>query len=281
MNAVAPNRNCDSLSTALAERRDAHFAMAAVLISAAFFLAAAPFAKTPLPQVPTFVLVYASALVMCDLVTAILLFGQFAFLRSRALLVLASGYLLTGALAVLQTLTFPGVFAPTGLFGVGPQFAPWVYIFWHAAFPLVVIAYALLKDGAAGPITAVSGPRGPAWVAILFSVTAVVAVVLGLTFMFAVGPLSLSRTPPGRPHHPRRAYRDRERMGAERPRAIRAVDTKTAHGTRPLVDGRDVRVDLRCLSGRAPQHRPIRPGLVCRPDLRLAGGKLCARSASN
>jgi len=36
--------------------------------------------------------VYETALITFDLITAVLLFGQFAFLRSRAILVLASGY---------------------------------------------------------------------------------------------------------------------------------------------------------------------------------------------
>jgi len=191
VNAALPIEHRESLSTALAGRRDAYLALTAVLISAVFFLAAAPFAKTPLPQVPVFVPIYASALVMCDLVTAILLFGQFVFLRSRALLLLANGYLLTAALAVSQTLVFPGVFAPTGLFGVGPQLAPWIYILWHAVFPLAVIAYALLKDGTVGPIATGGSKRGPAWAAILFSATAVLLVVCGLTLMVTAGYLSL------------------------------------------------------------------------------------------
>jgi len=59
--------------------------------------------------------------VINDLITAILLFGQFGILRSRALLVLASGYLLTAFMAVAHALTFPGLFSPTGLLGAGPQ----------------------------------------------------------------------------------------------------------------------------------------------------------------
>ena len=60
-------------------------------------------------------------LVVNDLVTAALLLGQFAFLKSRALLVLASGYLFTAFIAAAHALTFPGLFAPTGLLGGGPQ----------------------------------------------------------------------------------------------------------------------------------------------------------------
>ncbi len=68
-------------------------------MSAAIFLAAVPFAKLPLAPVWAFIPIYESALVVNDLITAVLLFGQFSFLRSRALLVLASGYLFTAFIA--------------------------------------------------------------------------------------------------------------------------------------------------------------------------------------
>src|SRR5438552_3280570 len=87
-----------SLSTELASRREARFALAVVLVSAVIFVAAAPFAKTPLAQVPAFIPIYESALVICDLITAVLLFGQFGYLRSRALFVMACGYLYTATI---------------------------------------------------------------------------------------------------------------------------------------------------------------------------------------
>ena len=120
-------------------------ALAVVAFSAAVFVAAAPFAKTPLAPVPAFIPVYEAALVTCDVVTAALLFGQFAFLRSRALLVLAAGYLFTALVAISHALTFPGLVTPGGLLGAGPQTTAWLYMFWHGAFPLLAIAYALLK----------------------------------------------------------------------------------------------------------------------------------------
>jgi hypothetical protein len=88
---------------------------------------------------------YESALVLCDLITAVLLFGQFNVFRSRALLVLASGYLFTAFIAFSHALTFPDVFSPTGLPGAGPQSTAWLYMFWHGGFPLFVILFALLK----------------------------------------------------------------------------------------------------------------------------------------
>jgi len=133
------------LSTLPAGARERRRALAVVAVSAAIFAAAVPFAKAQLAPVWAFIPVYESALVVNDLITAILLFGQFGFLRSRGLLVLASGYLFTALIAVAHALTFPGVFAPTGLLGAGPQSTAWLYIFWHGGFPLFVAAYALLK----------------------------------------------------------------------------------------------------------------------------------------
>src|SRR5439155_19238542 len=120
--------------------------LAVVLVSVAIFFAAAPFAKVPLTQIWAFIPIYESALVINDLITAVLLFGQFGFVRSRALCVLASGYLFTAFMTVAHALTFPGLFSPTGLLGAGPQSTAWLYMFWHGGFPLFVIASALFTD---------------------------------------------------------------------------------------------------------------------------------------
>jgi hypothetical protein len=72
-------------------------------------------------RVDAFIPVYETALITFDLITAVLLFGQFAFLRSRAILVLASGYLFTSTMTLAHALSFPGLFSPQGLLGAGPQ----------------------------------------------------------------------------------------------------------------------------------------------------------------
>jgi two-component system sensor histidine kinase/response regulator len=129
-----------------AERRRA---LAVLIASALAFVVLAPLARRQLPAVPAFIPVYESALVIIDLITAVLLFGQYRILRSRALLVLGSGYLFTALIATAHALTFPGLFAPSGLLGAGPQSTAWLYMFWHAGFPLFVLAYALLPREAA------------------------------------------------------------------------------------------------------------------------------------
>jgi diguanylate cyclase (GGDEF)-like protein/PAS domain S-box-containing protein len=120
-------------------------AIAVVLFSLLIFVAAIPFARIPLPQIWPFIPIYQSALVINDLITAIILFGQFNMARSRAVLVLASGYLFTAAIAIVHLLTFPGLFSATGLLGAGPQTTAWLYMAWHAGFPATVMVYALLR----------------------------------------------------------------------------------------------------------------------------------------
>src|SRR6266436_4548367 len=148
------------LSTMPASSRDRRAALAVVGISLVLFICAAPFAKVPLTPVPAVVASYQSVLVLNDLITAILLYSQFGLLRSRALLLLASGYLFTAVAAIVHLMTFPGLFAPTGLLGAGPQTTAWLYILWHGGFPLLVLGYELLKEKDGG--AKIRGSVGPA-----------------------------------------------------------------------------------------------------------------------
>src|SRR3954452_23420985 len=113
------------LSTLPATRRDRTWAIAVVGVSSVLFVSAALYATVPLTPVPAFIASYQSALAINDLLTAVLLFSQFTLLRSRALLLLASGYLFTAAAAIVHALTFPGLFAPAGLLNSGPQTTAW------------------------------------------------------------------------------------------------------------------------------------------------------------
>jgi len=109
------------LSTLPASRRDRKAALVVVVVSSILFVVAVPYAGVPLTPVPAFVASYQSALAINDLITAMLLYAQFAILRSRALLFLASGYLFTAIAAIVHALTFPGLFSPTGFLGAGTQ----------------------------------------------------------------------------------------------------------------------------------------------------------------
>jgi len=170
-----------SLPPGVAQRRLAGAVVAALFV--AFFITAGPLSSVQLPQIEAFMPAYATAMFVNDSLTAVLLLAQFSILRSRALLVIASGYLFTALILIPWLLTFPGVFAPRGVLGGGLQSTVWLYIIWHAGFPLFVIAYALLKD---------AGPARRLWPgsvrsAILLNVAATVALVCVATFLVVAG----------------------------------------------------------------------------------------------
>lgn len=140
------------------ERR---FAVVTVIASLIVFAALVPFARVPLPAAPVFIACFQSALFIADLITATLLFGQFTVTRAPALLVLGCAYLYLSLMPVVHALTFPGLFSQTGLLGAGMQTTAWLYMFWHAGFPLAVIAYAMLERPSIGhvriaPISAIA-----------------------------------------------------------------------------------------------------------------------------
>lgn len=111
----------------------------------ALYLVTGPFGGIDLAPIHSFVAVYTTAMFVTDSITAILLYAQFSIVRSRAILVIASGYLLTALLIVPYVFAFPGVLAPNGLVG-GLQTTAHLYLLWHCGFPLFVIGYALTKD---------------------------------------------------------------------------------------------------------------------------------------
>jgi PAS domain S-box-containing protein len=173
---VHPDDRNIFLSTLPATRRERMAALAVVGVSSVLFACAVPFAGTPLTQIPAFVASYQSALAIIDLITAILLFSQFGILRSRALLLLGSGYLFTAAAAIAHALSFPGLFAPNGLFNAGSQTTIWLYMVWHGGFPVLVLGYGLLKDRDGGP--KIAGSVGSAILGSIVAVGVAISVVV-------------------------------------------------------------------------------------------------------
>jgi len=170
-----------SLPPSGAQRRLALAVVAAMLLT--FFLASGPLSRVALPHVPAFVPAYTMALVFSDLITAILLFSQFSIFRTRALLVISSGYLFTALMPIPWLLMFPGVFVPDGFLIGGLQSRAYIYFFWHAGFPVFVMLYVLLKDAGASR----RYWRGTTPAAIALSVGATTAVVAALGLFFALG----------------------------------------------------------------------------------------------
>jgi signal transduction histidine kinase len=160
------------------------FAIAALLFAA--LLATLPVADRQLPRQYAFIPIADTVAFLGDLITAALLYAQFAVVRSRGLLALAMGYLFTTIVIVPHLLTFPGVFAAIGAPGAGLQSPTWLYIFWHLGLPSAAIAYALFKGGRAA-----AAFRGSPAAPIIGSVLAVGAVASICTWLATAGADSL------------------------------------------------------------------------------------------
>ena len=98
----------------------------------AVLILAGELSNIQLGRIDAFVPAYGTAVFVNDLITAILLFNQFAIMRSRALLAIASGYRFTALIVIPWMLTFPGVFTPGGLLGAGLQSTSWLAIRWFS-----------------------------------------------------------------------------------------------------------------------------------------------------
>jgi len=170
------------LTTSPATRSGRRLALAVMVLSAMVFAVALPFVKMPLGVIPSFIPAYQSALIVIDLTTAVLLFGQVGILRSRALLVLASGYLFAAFAAIAHALSFPGLLAEYGVLGGGRQTTAWLYMLWHGGFPLLVMFYALFKDN-----TVKVWPYRSTLTVITFCIALVLLVVVGSTWAVIAG----------------------------------------------------------------------------------------------
>ena len=139
------DRSTDSLVIAPPtplQRKAAITVTAALLIA---FAVTAPFATLPLPRINAFIPGVQAIVFVGDLVTAVLLFGHFTMLRTRAVLVIAGAYLFSAFIVVAHTISFPGAFVPGRVFG-GLQTTVWLYNLWHFGFLFGIMGYVLLKD---------------------------------------------------------------------------------------------------------------------------------------
>ena len=167
------------LATLTPSKGQIRLALGVVLVIAVSTVFTLIFANIQLPRADAFIPALQTAIVFNDLITAALLFAQFAIMRSRALLVLANGFLFTALIVVPHLLTFPGAFTPTGLLGAGLQTTAWLYFFWHAGSPLTVIGYAVLKDTEKSK----APPRFSAKAVIIFGIVLMFSVACGLTYV--------------------------------------------------------------------------------------------------
>jgi signal transduction histidine kinase len=126
--------------------RQTRLALLVIAILVLGFVASIPFASVQLTQLDSFTPTIEAIDFVADLATATLLFGQFSIIRSRALLVLASGYLYSALILTCHALSYPGAFAPNGVLQIGIEATPWLYNFWRYGFSAAVLAYAWMRN---------------------------------------------------------------------------------------------------------------------------------------
>jgi signal transduction histidine kinase len=152
--------------------RERRFALATVALILIALAAIAPFASIQLPPLNSFTPSLQAIISISSIVTAVLLFGQLTVIGSRALLVLAGGYLFVAAIVVSAPVS------PAGLLGAEGQGAASLYFFWHFGFPAAVIGYAhVFPKGATTPV------RRSLFSPIFWTVIIVIASVCFLTWI--------------------------------------------------------------------------------------------------
>lgn len=124
--------------------------LASLLVGLLFltFAALLPVVAKPLTASAAFIPAYEASLVIIELLTAVVLLGQYLSGAGSRLLILGCGYLYNALIIVAHALSFPGAFGPHGIIGGGPQTTAWLYIFWHGGFPLFVLAFAAYGNAA-------------------------------------------------------------------------------------------------------------------------------------
>jgi signal transduction histidine kinase len=122
-------------------------AIIALLFIALFVIL--PVRNARLGEVDAFVPTIDAVIFSGELIIAALLYAQAAVLRSRALTVLAAGYVFSALLQIPHALTFPGAFTPDGLLGAGVNTTAWIAMLRRAGFAVAVILFARLKSSEA------------------------------------------------------------------------------------------------------------------------------------
>ena len=142
-------------------RNEIRLGIAIVALLFASVLIILPFRDIPVVESGAFVPTIDAAMFVGELMIAALLYAQASVFGSRALTMLASGYVFSALLLVPHALTFPGAFAANGLLGAGTNTTASVAVLRLLAFPIAVLLYATLKsrDFAAKPGAERPAPR--------------------------------------------------------------------------------------------------------------------------
>jgi len=109
------------------------------------FCTVRPFSAVQLRPVEAFVPFYVTMMFATDVIIAVILFSQFSIVRSRALLVIANGYVFAALILVPYILAFPGLFEPGRALIGGLQTTAWLYILRHCGLAGFICTFAVLN----------------------------------------------------------------------------------------------------------------------------------------
>ena len=134
----------DPVSTTLTQRQAGWGERATALGLSAFLcivgILVTPRAALPGPAIPGFMPAFAGAMVVIDLVLAVLLFSKGAIRRDAAPIRLGTAYLFAAMIIVPHIAAFPGAIVPDGLIGASAT-AVWLWACWHTGFAIAIARY--------------------------------------------------------------------------------------------------------------------------------------------
>ncbi|MCL6741983.1 MASE4 domain-containing protein [Sphingomonas sp. RB56-2] len=161
------------------DQRETRFSLAVVALLIVALLVILPVRGIRLHEVQAFIPMIDGIMFVGELITATLLYAQAIVFRSRALIVLATGFVFAALLLIPHMLTFPGAFAPDGLLGAGVNTTAWIYTIRRAALPIAILAYVHFKQADASSHPGVERPS----VRIMVWVWAAIAVAAAVTLI--------------------------------------------------------------------------------------------------
>lgn len=145
--------------------------------------ATAPSANLRLPAIAPFLPMCALTVFTTSIIAAFLLGAQFTVMRRPVLGALAGAYAFAATTVALQLLAYPGVFSPAGLLGARRYGAAWIWMFWHAGFPLLVVIALLTRYRLANRLDRTR--HVGRWLAALIGVPAASGIALGVVALYA------------------------------------------------------------------------------------------------
>ncbi|MGK7753655.1 MULTISPECIES: MASE4 domain-containing protein [unclassified Roseovarius] len=120
-------------------------AAGSIFVLAAIALLTAGASQSPTQGGKALLPAYAACILIVEVLTASLLLTLYRTEPSLSLLILSTAYLFTGLMVVPWALTFPGIFDDFR-FDVGLQTTAFIAAIRRLGFPILILAYALLKN---------------------------------------------------------------------------------------------------------------------------------------